>query len=408
MDQPRIDLPSHFDFGKLGRHMRRYRHQRGSVFEANGRVRKWAGRFHVYVIDANGKEKRRHKYVTLGLKSEMKRWEAEEKLQRIIAQHSTGNRPARPDPEQTFGWFWKERYLPIKQSKWKRSQVDAVSFVMNKHALPRFEGVRLCDMNKFDIQTHLNDLAKCYSESLVDKAYTYINAALEEAVDQDFLAKNPARKVEMPKTRKPAKRHIRPEEIQLLLSELTKRSLIRDRLILRTFIVTALRPGELFAVRWKDLEPGRIRIDEAVYRNKLDDPKTPTSVGYVYIPKSLELELAMWKESRPRTGPEDFVFEARYRGRPMDGRSYLRRFLGPLAKSLGIHGLTYQALRRTFATQVQRLGSVKDAQAQLRHAHASTTLGIYTQEIPESVRETVEALDRKLFGETAEGDQRVN
>jgi len=158
-------------------------------------------------------------------------------------------------------------------------------------------------MNKFDIQKHLNDLAKHYSESLVDKAYTYINAALEEAVDQDFLAKNPARKVEMPRTRKPARRHIRLEEIQLLLSEMTKRSLIRDRLILRTFIVTALRPGELFAVRWKDLEPGRIRIDEAVYRNKLGDPKTATSVGYVYVSKSLELELAMWKEFRPRTAP---------------------------------------------------------------------------------------------------------
>jgi len=67
--------------------------------------------------------------------------------------------------------------------------------------------------------------------------------------------------------------------------------------------VTALRPGELFAVRWKDLEPGRIRIDEAVYRNKLGDPKTATSVGYVYVSKSLELELAMWKEFRPRTAP---------------------------------------------------------------------------------------------------------
>jgi integrase len=388
--------------------MPRYRHQRGFVSETKGRIKKWAGQFHIYVIDADGKEKRRQKYVTLGLKAQMKRWEAEEKLQRIIAQHSSGNQPARPDPEKTFGWFWKERYLPIKESEWKRSQIDAVSFVMNSHVLCRFERVRLCDMNKFDIQKHLNDLAKGYSESLVDKAYTYINAALEEAVDQDFLAKNPARKVEMPRTRKPARRHIRPEEIQLLLSEMTKRSLIRDRLILRTFIVTALRPGELFAVRWKDLEPGRIRIEEAVYRNKLGDPKTATSVGYVYISRSLELELAMWKEFRLRTGPDDFVFEARYRGRPMDGRSYLRRFLSPLAKSLGIQGLTYQALRRTFATQVQKLGSVKDAQAQLRHANASTTLGVYTQEIPESVRETVEALDRKLFGETAGKNQRVN
>ncbi len=33
-----------------------------------------------------------------------------------------------------------------------------------------------------------------------------------------------------------------------------------------------------------------------------------------------------------------------------------------------------------------------------RHADIATTLGIYTQEIPESVRKTVEELDEKLFG----------
>jgi hypothetical protein len=57
---------------------------------------------------------------------------------------------------------------------------------------------------------------------------------------------------------------------------------------------------------------------------------------------------------------------------------------------------------------VSAVGSVKDAQAQLRHANASTTLGVYTQEIPESVRETVEALDRKLFGKIVEENQRIN
>jgi integrase len=65
---------------------------------------------------------------------------------------------------------------------------------------------------------------------------------------------------------------------------------------------------------------------------------------------------------------------------------------------MAIEGLTFQSLRRTFATHVHSLGTVKDAQAQLRHADIVTTLGIYTQEIPESVRKTVEELDEKLFG----------
>jgi integrase len=92
----------------------------------------------------------------------------------------------------------------------------------------------------------------------------------------------------------------------------------------------------------------------------------------------------------------------------MDRRSYLRRFLKPLARKLGIKGLAFQSLRRTFAKQVQKLGPVKDSQTQLRHAHASTTLGIWTQEIPESLRQTVGALDQKLFGTLVKENERVN
>ena len=84
------------------------------------------------------------------------------------------------------------------------------------------------------------------------------------------------------------------------------------------------------------------------------------------------------------------------RGTPLDGHNYLQRFLQPVAEKIGVPGLTFQALRRTFATLVQGKGNVKDAQAQLRHAHAATTLGIYTQAIPDSVAAAVEALDKEL------------
>ncbi len=38
-------------------------------------------------------------------------------------------------------------------------------------------------------------------------------------------------------------------------------------------------------------------------------------------------------------------------------------------------------------------GGIKDVQAHLRHSRATTTLDVYIQEIPESVREAVESLD---------------
>ena len=113
------------------------------------------------------------------------------------------------------------------------------------------------------------------------------------------------------------------------------------------------------------------------------------------VPKPLQLELECWRTACGDLTPDDFMF-ASSRGTPLDGHNYLQRVLQPVAEKIGIPCLTFQALRRTFATLVQGKGSVKDAQAQLRHALAAISLGIYTQAIPDSVAAAVEALDEEL------------
>jgi len=60
--------------------------------------------------------------------------------------------------------------------------------------------------------------------------------------------------------------------------------------------------------------------------------------------------------------------------------------------------VNFRAFRRTCATWFQKVGTTKDIQAQLRHTTPMTTLGVYVQELPESVRTAVEVLDQKLCG----------
>jgi hypothetical protein len=48
------------------------------------------------------------------------------------------------------------------------------------------------------------------------------------------------------------------------------------------------------------------------------------------------------------------------------------------------------------ATQAQKMGSVKDIQAHLRHARPDTTAYEYMQELPESVQEMVGSMYAKL------------
>jgi integrase len=90
----------------------------------------------------------------------------------------------------------------------------------------------------------------------------------------------------MPVTRKSCKRYLSAEEIHKWLSALDG----RDRLISRTLIVCALRPGELFALRWRNVQDGRLKIEEAVYQGELGPRKTEGSAAVVVIPRSLQKE----------------------------------------------------------------------------------------------------------------------
>jgi hypothetical protein len=73
----------------------------------------------------------------------------------------------------------------------------------------------------------------------------------------------------------------------------------------------------------------------------------------------------------------------------MDAYNYRFRVLKPLAEDLGIPKLNFQVMRRTMATQAQKMGSVKDIQAHLRHSRPDTTANEYMQELPESVQAMV-------------------
>jgi integrase len=54
--------------------------------------------------------------------------------------------------------------------------------------------------------------------------------------------------------------------------------------------------------------------------------------------------------------------------------------------------VNFQVLRRTFATNAQGYGNPKDVQAHLRHTDIATTMDVYTQSVPESVRKLVNAV----------------
>jgi integrase len=416
--------------------MPRRRNERGYVKRVGKVAKMWEGYFHIYVMLPDGTEKRRDKARIIGPCEEMTKREAEDKLREIILKERGLARPvvlpiqpAALALNATFSDVWL-RYRSLKESAWSNATRKSVVSVFE--TAPPKEGKkqkarrpsvldmigsrRVSDLTRDPLQQLLNNMAAAgYSYSSVKKARTYISAALDYAFDERIIPTNPAAKVELPgaKLRRPAKREYSLDEMRRLLSAAAAVS-VREHLIVRIFYVCGLRPGELFALRLDDVEPGLLRIDEALKEtesgiNRIGETKTQGSNAYVSISPELHKEIETWLQLRNIADPyhrgkkgtqTDLLFPTEA-GSPFRIGNYLKRVLKPIASSAGIPDMTYRSLRRTFAHHFQRYGSPKDAQAQLRHSTLAMT-GWYMREIPGSVRSAVEKMDAEIMAKPAE------
>ncbi len=253
------------------------------------------------------------------------------------------------------------------------------------------------------MQRHLTDLAERMCQDRVKQARSYVMSIFDEAIEQEFLLKDPSRKLRVPKNLRPKDKQVLTwEQIWEALRHLGR----RDRLILTLDLTEALRPSELFALRWRSFDDKEtLTITETVYKGKIRlYGKTDGSLTDVHLPPALAEELLLWKSENPKARPDSFIFP-NSRGGFLDTKNYRNRVLMPLAEKLGVPRVNFQILRRTMATQAQSMGSVKDIQAHLRHAKADTTANEYMQELPESVKTMVGSVYAMIKkGENSEQD----
>lgn len=221
-------------------------HQRGWV---SVRGKKWYGYFRRTVIDPETSQpKTVSTPVPLGLKSEMTKYEAREKLELEI-KRLTGQMTEDgvvKNGSVTFGWFVRNRYLPLKEADWKEETAKVKRYLIQADLIDAFENVRLENFDKLVIQAHLNRLAKTRSRDRVMHMAYFVRAIFREAVEQDFLLKDPARTVKIPsELRETDKTTLSWDQLRAALSRLP----LRDRILLKLDMTNALRPSELFGLK---------------------------------------------------------------------------------------------------------------------------------------------------------------
>jgi integrase len=170
------------------------------------------------------------------------------------------------DGAGTFGWFVRNRFLPLKEANWKPETAKVKKLLLQKDLIASFDQMPLESFDRFTLQVHLNKLAKTRSQDRVLQMRAYVRDIFAEAVEQDFLVKDPARKVTVPsQLRDTDKTTLTWEQLRNALSRLS----LRDRILLELEMTNALRPSELFALRWKcfdQAESKNVRIRDCLQR----------------------------------------------------------------------------------------------------------------------------------------------
>ena len=365
---------------EVGKHMSRARYQRPRVHRSGKRRQFWKA--HWFTYDSDGK--RHHHAATFGPTTTTTRQQAQQACDERVQRETSGTPSANAD--LTLAQLINDIYLPLK-TRWSPNTRLGFMSAIRCHILPQLGDLRLKDLNKITLQKHLIRLAGEYGADLLKRVRTILHSALEEAVENDYLSRNPCRRLQIPSPKTCAPhRSLTAQEVTRLFASLGG----EDRLLLRVLILTGARIGEALALKHDDLQDGAIRFDESALFGKAGPTKN-RKTRTVPIPRSLQVELRHWLDLRLDDGPLVFPSKRgtmmRREGRPL---AILRR----ARQAAGIPDLDFRMCRRTFSTLIE--ADLKDVQDMLGHHDAALTLAHYKRPIPERQRAAVEALDQKF------------
>jgi integrase len=177
-------------------------------------------------------------------------------------------------------------------------------------------------------------------------------------------------------------------------------------------LTCGLRLGELQAIKWRDVDLDRRRLNVVATFQGFEDgepvfalPKTDKSRRVVHLSalavdalrghrtRQLEQRLAagvVWQD-------HDLVF-ANGLGRPLDGNNIRTRSFARLLNRAGLPPMRFHALRHSAATLLMSQGvPVKVASEMLGHSDITTTLRIYSHVLPTMQDEAANAMDRLFY-----------
>ena len=218
------------------------------------------------------------------------------------------------------------------------------------------------------------------SGATIRRIHGVLHQALDAAVRENLIARNPADGIALPKKKTAPKQILNDAQLERFLETIREDNVWHD--FFYTELTTGLRRGEICGLMWSDFDEahGALLIRRTVRTEKggrLVTGETKTGAGKrtIILPPSTANLLS----ARKRNAYSEWIFPDPLRPeRPTrPNAAYVR--MKELLKKAGLPSIRFHDLRHTFATHALASGvDAKTLSGILGHTQASFTLDTYT------------------------------
>ena len=302
---------------------------------------------------------------TLGKEPAWNRKRAEQELRRRLVDVERAGYVA---PERvTLAEFcerWLTEYLPGRGLK--LTTVEGYKQTIAKHLLPMLGRYTLQELERkpelVDRYVTLK-ISQGYAPKTVQNQLLCLQVVLKRAVRWRLISRNPVSDCERPRVEQPELNVLSEVEIARLASAYRELEADADEdakvwwqlahSITFVALGTAMRRGELLALRWRNVRllEGRLQVREALVRGRFTTPKSRSGKRLLELgPRTLALLQEHWQRTLFQ-GDGELVFCHPELGTPLHPSKLTRFYMRPALKRAGIekpfrpfHDLRHTAL----------------------------------------------------------------
>ena len=294
--------------------------------------------------------------------------------------------------EYTVATWLRSWYEIYAKPNIRISTANRYQLMVEQYTIPRIGNIKLTKLTSRDLQKLYKDLMENgridrksghgnpgLSSTTVRSLHLMLHSALERAVKERLILRNPTEDCIAPKVQKIEMQILPPEHIKDYLEAADRRGLLP---MFYLELVTGLRKGELVALQWSDLDEANCTISvskQASWDTEgnliLSRPKTGNSIREVSIPQDV---VELLKQEHAKHPDNPWMFPSGRTGEMYHPDSVVtlhKRIL----KDAGLEHIRFHDLRHTFATLALQNGvDVKTVSSMLGHYDAGFTLRTYT------------------------------